>query len=244
MDDMNTESESFIWLAAMMVGGAVAAVRARKRERTSYQCLHKAAAMRIYDFRVGAGARAEVHHTHHTLRWRVAPSAECETPAPAFFGPGSAHIIYNAADAEHREIVFELPAAQAQHTAAEVARLERGAFCKPMIGTKVNFENELCRAVELRLPPGGGDPDDFHHHVLDYGLCFVGEDLRITVFRLSNPNPNETKAEKVHVKTAPVADGFATFKPVAKGDLTVYALHNLINANPRRWLRCYQVELK
>ena len=122
-------------------------------------------------------------------------------------------------------------------------RLVGDARLSTMIGTQVNFENDVCRAVEIHLPPGGGDTSGFHQHVLDYGLCFVGEDLHINLFHLKDIGKGPGVTTKVD-DAKPIADGSAVFKPITKGDLTSFALHSLTNANPSKWLRCYQVELK
>ena len=60
----------------------------------------------------------------------------------------------------------------------EVEARKAAAQYNTAIGTTVNFENDACRAAELRLPPGGGDELDIHQHTLDYGLAFLRLDAK------------------------------------------------------------------
>ena len=131
---------------------------------------------------------------------------------------------------------------------AAVAAVLGAAAFDPLIGTSLNFENERCRAVELRLPPGGGDAEALHQHCLPYGLVFLAD----TKLKLYHPNlahgaapPASSLPASVHVKDGTVADCFAVFKPITRGDTTPgYAVHQLTNASTSEWLRVYQVELK
>ena len=66
----------------------------------------------------------------------------------------------------------------------------------------------------------------------------MGDGTIINVFEIDQ----ETQERRL-LKTDPVEDGFAVFKPIKEGDLTSYALHNVTNASDE-WLRSYQVELK
>ena len=200
--------------------------------------------MRILDVRTPPRSQCVVEHTVATLRWPVGPEDE-DSPTPVFFKAGTRHTVDNTSSpAELREIVFELLAKGSTQQGQEVKEREADAHFNTAVGTTVNFENYAVRAAELRCPPGGGEELDVHQHCLDYGLCFIGQNQT----KLYHPGPLG-REDKPILQTregeGTLPDGFAVFKPIARGDLTPgYAVHKLANASQSCWLRCYQVELK
>lgn len=196
--------------------------------------------LRVLDWRLPAGASASLQHACATLRWEVASHASQETPAPHFFEAGEVHSVENAGPEERRELVFELLQAEPRHDEAALRQLEAGAQFDTMIGTKVNFENRLCRAVEIHLPPTDGseaENEHLHQHLLDYTLIWL-DDSRIKFYETG---PQDKAAFKQHID---VVDGAsAMFKAIEVGDMSDWTVHEVANATGE-WLRCYQLELK
>jgi len=206
----------------------------------------EAARMRVVDFRMPSGGRSMVHHEVPTLRWEVASDPTLPTPAPTFFDAGSAHEVVNSSSNERREICFELLGGRPSFDMAAVQAREAAAQFDTLIGTGVNFENELCRAVEIRTPPGRGEPVIIHQHVMDYALVFVGG----TKVRFWQPGPDGRPA---HTHDATLEDGHGMFKEgiAERGGFDAdgrpdhgWAVHGLTNNSETDWLRCLQVELK
>lgn len=116
--------------------------------------------------------------------------------------------------------------------------------------SRTTFENELCRAVEIHLAPGEGEPEQHHQHLLDYALVWNLLNAE-GKFSFWTPGPAGEKAVLVNGEVVCPAP---QFKPVEAGDLTPgWAVHSVVNrvvnssASPQseaRWLLCYQVELK
>lgn len=203
--------------------------------------------LRMTDFRLAPGEQVSIVHTYPTLRWEVAQGVEERLPTPAFFEAGSSHQAENSSGVEYREIVFELLAgSQPGHSDEDIQKLEGAASFNPMIGTDVNFENQLLRAVEIVLPPGAGEADDFHQHTLDYGLVWVGDNMKLGLW-----HPGKGGKAVAEFRNQDVADGFAMYKPMANGGFeevegkpVSYAMHSVTNDSTTSWARCYQVEVK
>mmetsp|Transcript_104821 Transcript_104821/g.291941 ORF Transcript_104821/g.291941 Transcript_104821/m.291941 type:complete len:214 (-) Transcript_104821:207-848(-) len=203
--------------------------------------------LRLTDFRLAPGEEVSIVHTYPTLRWEVVSGAEACLPPPAFFDTGSSHHARNARDVEYREIVFELVAgSQPRYSEDKIQKLEAAANFNPVIGTGVNFENHLLRAVEIVLPPGTGEADDFHQHTLDYGLVWVGDNMKLGLW-----HPGADGKAVPEFRNQGIPDGFALFKPMANGGFeeaegnpVAYAMHSVTNDSEDSWARCYQVEVK
>uniref|UniRef100_A0A7S2ITY0 Uncharacterized protein n=1 Tax=Zooxanthella nutricula TaxID=1333877 RepID=A0A7S2ITY0_9DINO len=203
--------------------------------------------LRMTDFRLAPGETRSIEHPYPTLRWEVVGGAEPRLPPPVFFKAGSAHHAQNAREVEYREIVFELLAGtQPAHSCEAIQQLEAATKFNPMIGTEVNFENDLLRATEIVLPPGGGKPDDFHQHTLDYGLVWVGDNMKLGLW-----HPGTDGKAVAEFRDQDIEDGFALFKPMANGGFeeaegkpVSYAMHSVTNDSKESWARCYQVEVK
>ena len=212
--------------------------------------------LNISELRVNAGRFTMVNHDCPTLRWEVLPQASASTPKPRFYPAGSGvHVVDNSnRDYEYREIVFELcGASKPRMREEEIKRWMNNTIRSPLVGTELVLENDLLRAVDLHLPPGGGDAcNDFHQHIMDYGFVFLGEGHEPSSYagamdflRLPQPPPHKgCEGEILLNDNMSLYDGSATYHSITPGDTSGHALHNLVNADPNKWLRCYQVELK
>lgn len=202
--------------------------------------------LRIVDFRMKPGGSEKIVHEFPTLRWEVVSNDATPLPEPVFSEAGASHCVENKSEVDYREIVWELLAgSKPQHCDEEIAKLEKDSKHIPFIGTANNFENYLLRAVELRLAPGAGDPNDFHQHCLDYGLCFVGNRTQISLWQPGKDGKAELNMD------CDLEDGHAQVKPMQRGGFEeavgkplVYAMHQVTNRSKDSWVRCYQVEVK
>mmetsp|Transcript_44705 Transcript_44705/g.93791 ORF Transcript_44705/g.93791 Transcript_44705/m.93791 type:complete len:274 (+) Transcript_44705:78-899(+) len=165
----------------------------RRRDRPSL-LLFSNDRIKVSDFRLRPSQTAKCHHDHPTVRWQVAYDgiAQCkvdvsnaddgdkniqDTPCTVidrqvyFVDKGTTWEITNTStdETEYRQIVFEFLSDQPNYTNKEIQELFAMANYSTDVGTKLVFENDLCRCWDFYLDPSeGGGADTVHHHCLDY----------------------------------------------------------------------------
>jgi mannose-6-phosphate isomerase-like protein (cupin superfamily) len=146
--------------------------------------LFQNARLQISDMRLAPGQSGGLdRHEFPTLRWQVgdgmhrlegAPPAPVKDRETFWVEPGQPFRVENCGNSEYRQICWEFKSAPKRSEEA-VRKLLASAKFSTDVGTKLLFENEYCRAWDFCLPPGGGDPNEPHHHVLDYGFVYVAK---------------------------------------------------------------------
>lgn len=223
---------------------ATGAVCCSERERDKgARVLGEHARLRLVDFRLPPNSETSVTHAFPTLRWRVLSDDAAQWPVPRFFEKGSICEL-RSGEEELRELVYEFLDAKPKFDDAAIKELTAEAKYDTNIGTKLSFENEWLRAVELAIPPSSGDGDDIHQHILDYALTFIGP----TTIKMYKPGLGGRAEEVTHVD---IEDGATRIKDIPNGGFNEDgtpnvpdAVHQVTNGRSDAWLRCYQVELK
>ena len=136
--------------------------------------------VQVCDLRLQPGEEHVVEHRWPTVRWQVEPgkhrlnggeSCEVKDKEVFFVEAGDSwHIVNDDKESEYRQITFALKQPP-RRTEEETREILDNALYRTDVGTELLFENRLCRVWDFALGPGEGDPNDAHHHVLDY--CFV-----------------------------------------------------------------------
>lgn len=220
--------------------------------------------VKIWDFCLPPQQSAKILHKHPTIRWQVDEGChqlqvggggggdgdDCSGDTTVATVPDR-HVFYvdpgttwtvtntNESGSDYRQIVFELLSETPKYSEAKVQELLKSAIYSTNVGTKLLFENHLCRVWDFYLEPGqGGGMDSVHHHCLDYVFLCVAPS------RLLGIDP-ETLSETELLFDSISNDNSVTWNDIPESAATdkSYA-HGGKNGYDDRPMREYLVELK
>lgn len=168
--------------------------------------LFENARLLISDLRLAPGQSGGAgRHDFPTLRWQVgdgmhrlegAPPAAVKDKATFWVEPGQPFRVENCGESEYRQICWEFKCAP-QRSEDTVRKLLDNAKFTTDVGTELLFENAYCRVWDFCLPPGGGDPNEPHHHVLDYAFVYVAKGAPETAsLSLTEPTSRRRRKKK------------------------------------------------
>ena len=75
----------------------------------------------------------------------------------------------------YRQIWFEIKGDKPKYTEKEIQHKLSKSIYPSNVGTKLLFENCWCRVWDFYLEPDGGNPNEPHHHCLDYVFIYVAK---------------------------------------------------------------------
>ena len=128
--------------------------------------------VRILDWRIRAGSKANASNTVPTVRWRIVSPTD-KIPLPVFYEAGTCAFV-SASEAQ-RHYVFEI-LQKPRYLPAEVQKLLGAPNYTTAVGSQMWLENEYVRMWDFHSPVG---MDLFHQHVFDYAFVVCSNDQHV-----------------------------------------------------------------
>ena len=218
--------------------------------------------IKVSDFRLLPEQKVSVTHNCPTVRWQVSHDGESEHKVKIsksnndvindeLSGTTKDRTVYfveaetrweiknTSTEVEYRQIIFEFISNKPKYTQEELDNLFTRAKYSTNVGTKLVFENELCRCWDFFLEPSeGGGHDTVHHHCLDYVF------INVAPSRLLGLHPETLSLENLLFDSIS-EDNQVTWNtvPMEAAEDIAYA-HGGKNGYNDRPMREYLVELK
>jgi hypothetical protein len=203
--------------------------------------------LRVLDFRLPAGAVANVSNTVPTVRWQIRGASD-PIPAPSFYEAGTCATVASALEENRRDFVFEV-LQPPRYTAAQVDALLRApqqrSNMSVAVGSSMFLENEYVRMWDFHSPVG---MDVFHQHVLDYAFVVIGNHSSLNLFHPSSAWPNGSQYDATfgfrdgHVSWEAIGNG--GYEPGGTTPVMPGCLHSVDTRGFDEQFREYLIELK
>ena len=203
--------------------------------------------LRVLDFRLPAGAVANVSNTVPTVRWQIRGASD-RIPPPSFYEAGTCAAVTLASGEDRRDFVFEI-LQPPRYTAAQVEALLRAPQARSnlsvAVGSSMFLENEYVRMWDFHSPVGMGV---FHQHVLDYAFVVIGNRSSLNLFNPSSAWPNGSQYDATfgfrdgHVSWEAIGNG--GYEPDGTTPIMPGCLHSVDTRGFEVEFREYLIELK
>ena len=221
--------------------------------------------MKVSDFRLQPSQTFKCKHEYSTIRWQVAYNGiskhhvsisnnddrDTKNNDEALSGTipdrqvfhveaGTTWEITNTSTtAEYRQIIFEFQSNKPRYTQHEIQELFAQAKYSTNVGTKLLYENELCRCWDFYLEPSeGGGIETVHHHCLDYVF------INVSPSRLLGIHPVTLSGENLLFDSVS-EDNQVTWNSIPRDAATdISYAHGGKNGYNDRPMREYLIELK
>lgn len=217
--------------------------------------------IKVSDFRLQPAQSTSVTHKYPTIRWQVSYNGTSEhnvkitmsndKKADTLSGCADDRTVYyvnagttwgitnTSQEVEYRQIIFEILSDKPNYSQDEIDEMFADAMYSTDVGTKLVFENELCRCWDFYLDPSeGGGKDTVHHHCLDYIF------INIAPSRLLGLHPETLSLEDLLFDSVS-EDNQVTWNSIPKeATKNIAYAHGGKNGYDDKPMREYLVELK